>query len=59
MRGSSETNGTLYFTLNVEDLIERDHPLRAIKRMVDEALRAMNPEFRAAYSTSGESLGRS
>ncbi len=53
MRGSSETNGTLYRTFNVEDLIERDHPLRAIKRMVDEALRAMNADFRAAYSTSG------
>jgi transposase len=38
---------------NVEELIELDHPLRAIKRMVDEALRGMDKDFRKAYSDRG------
>ena len=53
MRGNDETNGRLWYSMDLEDLIERDHPLRAIKRMVDDALRGMDGDFRNAYSDRG------
>jgi transposase len=53
MRGHGESNGGLWYTLDLEELVERDHPLRAIKRMVDEALRGMDRDFRAAYPRNG------
>lgn len=53
MRGHGESNGGLWYSIDLEELIERDHPLRAIKRMVDEALRGMDRDFRAAYPRNG------
>lgn len=53
MRGHGESNGGLWYSIDLEELIERDHPLRATKRMVDEALRGMDPDFRAAYPRNG------
>lgn len=53
MRGDNTTPAKLWYSINVEDLIEPDHPLRAIKRMVDEALRGMDKDFRKAYSDRG------
>jgi transposase len=53
MRGHGESNCSLWYTLDLEELVERDHPLRAIKRMVDEALRGMDGDFRRAYSRHG------
>ena len=53
MRGRPENNGSLWYSINVEDLIEPGHPLRAMKRMVDEALHEMSDAFSAAYSTNG------
>lgn len=53
MRGHGESNGGLWYTIDLEELVERDHPLRAIKRMVDEALRGMDRDFRAAYPRNG------
>jgi hypothetical protein len=53
MRGRPENNGSLWYSINVEDLIEPGHPLRAMKRMVDEALRGMSDAFSAAYATNG------
>ena len=38
MRGRPENNGSLWYSITVEDLIETGHPLRAMKRMVDEPL---------------------
>ncbi len=48
MRGHGVSNGSLCYTLDLEELVERDHPLRAIERMVDEALRGMDGDFRRA-----------
>ena len=53
MRGHGESNGSLWYSIDLEELIEREHPLRAIKRMVDEALRGMDRDFRAAYPRNG------
>ncbi|MCL4211963.1 MAG: IS5 family transposase [Phycisphaeraceae bacterium] len=53
MRGTPERQVPIFHTFNVEDLIEPDHPLRAIKRMVDRALSDMSRTFNAAYSDTG------
>lgn len=61
MRGCevSGINGTpnrqvvLHHTFNSEELIEADHPLRPIKRMVDHALTGIWRAFKAAYSEVG------
>ncbi len=53
MRGNGETNGSLWYSICIDDPIESDHPLRAIKRMVDDALRGMDGDFRKAYSDRG------
>jgi len=53
MRGRPENNGSLWYSINVEDLIEAGHPLRAMKRMVDEPLHEMSDAFSAAYATNG------
>jgi transposase len=53
MRGTPDRQDAIYHTFNVEDLIEPEHPLRPIKRMVDSALAGMSRTFKAAYSDTG------
>lgn len=53
MRGTPDRQTPAYHFFHVEDLIEPDHPLRPIKRMVDRALADMSRTFRAAYSDRG------
>lgn len=53
MRGTPDSQAAIYHTFNVEDMIQTDHPLRAIKRMVDAALSSMSWTFKAAYSDRG------
>lgn len=36
-----------------ESRVPTDHPLRAIRRLADEALRALSPEFDAMYAETG------
>ncbi len=53
MKGAPDRQAAVYHTFNVEDLIEAEHPLRAMKRMVDRALAEMSRTFKAAYSDVG------
>jgi transposase len=53
MRGRQEPQGKLFFTIDVESRIRADHPLRALKRMVDDILRGLSERFEAAYSSTG------
>jgi len=41
MRGRREPQGKLFFTMDVESRIPADHPLRALKQLVDEMLRGV------------------
>lgn len=50
MRGRSTRQPNLFVKINLEELVPADHPLRAIKRMADEALLAMSRTFSAAYA---------
>ena len=42
MRGRSDSQGKLFFAIDVESRIRPDHPLRSIKQTVDEILKDMS-----------------
>jgi transposase len=53
MRGQTESQPPMFFAIRVEDRIRVDHPLRAVKTMVDQELSRMDRLFDAAYSDTG------
>ena len=53
MRGKKNRQPNMFYALDVEDLIRPDHPLRAIKKLVDEDLARMGHLFNKAYSDQG------
>src|SRR5579862_232309 len=53
MRGADERQAVLFSYRSIEDRIPGDHPLRAMRRLVDPILIALSPRFQALYSTVG------
>jgi len=53
MRGRKSDQPQMFFTIDVEARIRRDHPLRSLKRTIDEILHELGPRFDAAYSQTG------
>jgi transposase len=53
MRGTPNNQITMLSLETPEKRVPAMHPVRAIKRMADEALRALGPEFDAMYSNVG------
>lgn len=53
MRGHISRQSNLFVKINLEELVPTGHPLRAVKRIADEALRAMSRTFAAAYAPAG------
>lgn len=53
MRGGDVRTGELFSYVDLEDWVRRDHPLRAIRLIVNEALVALEGEFSALYSPIG------
>ena len=53
MRGSDRRPGELFSYVDVEQRIPREHPLRAIRALTDQALAALSQEFAALYSKLG------
>ena len=53
MRGKPDLQPPMFFAICVEDRVRSDHPLRPIKRMVDEELSRMSRRFSAAYADTG------
>lgn len=53
MRGGDRRSGSLFSYVDIEKRVRPDHPLRAIKTLVDEALSGMSGEFAALYSRIG------
>ena len=53
MRGGDERSGSLFSYVDLEGRVGNDHPLRAIRGIVHEALSALSGEFSALYSRSG------
>ena len=53
MRGKPESQPPMFFVIDVEKRVRVDHPLRPIKKMVDEELAAMSEQFDALYARTG------
>ena len=45
MRGEDNRTGELFSYVDLEARVRRDHPLRAIRTIVNEALSALEREF--------------
>ena len=53
MRGGDERSGSLFSYVDLEARVGKDHALRTIRGVVNEALAALSGEFSALYSQSG------
>ena len=53
MRGRDHQQSGIFSYISAEQRVPRDHPLRAIRAMVDVALRNMGPQFDAMYAKVG------
>jgi hypothetical protein len=53
VRGGDNSTGELFSYVDLEARVRRDHPLRAIRTIVNEALSALAREFAALYSPIG------
>ena len=50
MRGEDRRTGSLFSYVDLETRVGKDHPLRAIRLLVNEALAALTGEFSALYA---------
>ena len=53
MRGADHQQSGMFSYISAEKRVPKDHPLRAIRAMVDVALRNMGPQFDAMYAKVG------
>lgn len=53
MRGHDTHQSSMLCLMSPADCVPSDHPLRTLKHLADEALRALSGEFDAMYSESG------
>jgi transposase len=53
MRGADEQTGALFSYLSPETLVPSEHPLRAIRPLVNAALDQLSPKFDTLYAGSG------
>lgn len=53
VRGLDERSGALFSYVDLEARVRPDHPLRAIREIVNEALGALEADFAALYSRLG------
>ena len=55
MRGKARPQTDMAFLVNLEELVERDHPLREVKRMCQEVLVRLEGELAQMYPQKGRS----
>ena len=53
MRGSEENQGPLFSYVSLESRIPPEHPIRAIRKLVDEVLKSLDKDFEAMYALTG------
>jgi len=53
MRGIDSEQGVVFSYINLEDRIPRTHPLRAIRRMMNESLEELSSHFDTIYAPVG------
>jgi transposase len=53
MRGADHEQSSMFSYISAERRVPKDHPLRAIRTMADEALKQLGKDFDAIYASSG------
>jgi transposase len=53
MRGTDHQQSHMFSYLSPEARVRKDHPLRAVRAMVDEVLRALSSQFGRMYASEG------
>ena len=53
MRGDDDLQEGIFSYISPEKRVPADHPLRPIRKMVDEILKEMSPKFAKLYSKVG------
>jgi len=53
MRGEDQQQGAMYSYISPEQRVPQEHPLRAIREIVDAVLKEMSPEFAGLYAANG------
>jgi transposase len=53
MRGQDDKQATMFSTISTETVVPYDHPLRPIKRLVEQVLERLSPLFDKMYSATG------
>ena len=53
MRGDDQQQSGIFSYRTAEERVPADHPLRAMREMVDEALRGLSPRFARMYAQGG------
>src|SRR5260370_33548253 len=53
MRGEDQQQGAMYSYISPEQRVPQEHPLRAIREIVDAVLKEMSPEFARLYAANG------
>jgi transposase len=53
MRGTEEVQDAMFSYISAEQRVPKDHPLRPIRRIMDEVLKRLSAEFEQMYSTRG------
>jgi transposase len=53
MRGSDQHSGSLFSYVDLEARVPKDHPLRAIRDIVNDALSELSSDFAALYAPLG------
>src|SRR2546423_3169999 len=53
MRGDDQQQSDMFSYLSLEQRVPPDHPLRVVRKTVDEILRGMNREFDRMYAKTG------
>src|SRR6202167_5252435 len=53
MRGSDQQQSHVFSYISPEQRVRKDHPLRPIRRMVDEILKQLSPQFNKMYAKVG------
>ena len=53
MRGPEVSQSSMFSYVAIEDRIPQDHPLRAMRRLLDPVLADLSPRFAVLYSKTG------
>jgi transposase len=53
MRGTEEVQDAMFSYISAEQRVPKDHPLRPVRKVMDESLKRLSVEFEGMYSTTG------